>query len=83
MFWETQLSSRIIIWTSTFLILGFSVKQRPVDVSKPEKPKKKVDDEDDDGIIDLMDMEIPDDQEAEIKKTLEERMILSRKDFKR
>jgi len=52
---------------------GFSVKQRPVDVSKPEKPKKKVDDEDDDGIIDLMDMEIPDDQEAEIKKTLEEK----------
>ena len=62
-------------WTSTFSILGFSVKQRPVDVSKPEKPKKKVDDEDDDGIIDLMDMEIPDDQEAEIKKTLEVRII--------
>ena len=61
--------------TSLFSILGFSVKQRPVDVSKPEKPKKKVDDEDDDGIIDLMDMEIPDDQEAEIKKTLEVRMI--------
>ena len=67
----TQFCSEII----TFLILGFSVKQRPVDVSKPEKPKKKVDDEDDDGIIDLMDMEIPDDQEAEIKKTLEVRMI--------
>ena len=74
MFWETQFSSEIITWTSTFSILGFSVKQRPVDVSKAEKPKKKVDDEDDDGIIDLMDMEIPDDQEAEIKKTLEVRM---------
>ena len=61
--------------TSLFSILGFSVKQRPVDVSKPEKPKKKVDDEDDDGIIDLMDMEIPDDQEAEIKKTLEVRFF--------
>ena len=75
MFWETPFSSEITTWTSTFSILGFSVKQRPADAGKPEKPKKKVDDEDDDGIIDLMDMEIPDDQEAEIKKTLEVRFF--------
>merc|ERR1712079_144589 len=51
----------------------------PVQTSEavPSKSKKndrrEPDEEEDDGIVDLLDMEIPEDQEESIKKTLEEK----------
>ena len=57
---------------TVLIFLGFRPTQATEPVPKPSK-KRDATEEEDDGIVDLLDMEIGDDDEENIKKTLEEK----------